>query len=211
MATYNEIRDHTELSAMMPILAEAISVIGDQQVRARGTIGGAIAHADPAADLTAVFEALDGRVKVVGPSGEREIAAEELFVDLWTTTIEPNEVLIEVIFPRPVDGTRMAYAKHAHPASGYAVVGVAVVLPVVDGKVDGARVVLTGATSRPTRLTSAEAALNGAVPGDEACSAASSVAADGVDINGDTYASEDFRAHLIRVMMRKALDHASSR
>jgi carbon-monoxide dehydrogenase medium subunit len=211
MVTYNEIRDHAELSAMLPILAEAINVIGDQQVRARGTLGGAIAHADPAADLTAVFEVLNGRVKVIGPSGDREIKAEDLFVDLWTTTIEPNEVLTEVIIPRPIEGTKMAYAKHAHPASGYAVVGVAVALPMVDGNYHDARIVLTGATSRPTRLTAAEGALNGATPGDEVISSAASVAAQRVDINGDTYASEEFRAHLIQVMTGRALEHASSR
>jgi carbon-monoxide dehydrogenase medium subunit len=211
MATYNEIRGHAELGTLLPVLAEAINVIGDQQVRARGTLGGAIAHADPAADLTAVFEALNGRVKVAGPSGEREIAAEDLFVDLWTTTLEANEVLTEVVLPRPSDGTRMAYAKHAHPASGYAVVGVAVALPMVDGVIDGARVVVTGATSKPTRLTSTEAVLNGSVLNNDTIGEAATAAAEGIDINGDSYASEEFRAHLIRVMTRKALDEASSR
>lgn len=211
MVTYNEIRDHAELSAMVPILEDAISVIGDQQVRARGTLGGSLAHADPAADLTAVFEALNGRVKVVGPSGEREIAAEDFFVDLWTTTLEPNEVLTEVIIPKPFEGTRMAYVKHAHPASGYAVVGMAVVLPVNMGKMHDTRIVLTGATSKPTRATASEDALNGQVAGEDVFASAASVAADGADINGDTYASEEFRAHLIRVVTRKALDQAMSR
>lgn len=211
LATYNQIRDHAELTDELPILADAINVIGDQQVRARGTLGGCIAHADPAADLTAVFEALNGRVKVSGPSGDREIDAETLFVDLWTTTIEPNEVLTDVIIPRPTEGSRMAYAKHGHPASGYAVVGVAVVLPMAHGEVTDARVVLTGATSKPTRLTSVEDALNGTSLNADAISKACSAAAEGLDINGDTYASEEFRAHLIEVIARQALEHASSR
>ena len=211
MVTYNEIRDHEHLRSLLPILDDAISVIGDQQVRARGTLGGSLAHADPAADLTAVFEALNGRVKAVGPAGEREIAAEDLFVDLWTTSLEPNEVLTEVIIPKPLEGTRMAYAKHSHPASGYAVVGVAVVLPVTEGQVHESRVVLTGATSKPTRATEAENALNGQQVEDGVFASAASVASEGAEINGDSYASEAFRAHLIGIVTRKALDRARSR
>lgn len=211
MATYDQIRDHQELTALLPVLGEAINVVGDQQVRARGTFGGAIAHADPAADLPAVFEALGGRVKVVGPNGEREIPAEEFFVDLWTTTLEPTEVLTEVIIPKPAAGTLMAYAKHAHPASGYAVAGVAVALPMMDKVVGDAKVVVTGATSKPTRATAAEHALNGAVLDAERMASAAALAADGLDINGDTYASADFRAHLVRVMTRRAMEHAAGR
>ena len=211
MATYNDVRDNSEISALLPVLAEAINVVGDQQVRSRGTFGGSLAHADPAADLTAVFEALNGRVKISGPSGEREILAEDLFVDLWTTSIEPNEVLTEIIIPRPADGTLMAYTKQSHPASGYAVVGVAVVIPISDGVVNDARIVLTGATSKPTRASAAEESLNGSSLDDAAIAAAASVSPEGIDINGDTYASEEFRAHLIGVMTRRALEQAVSR
>jgi len=211
MATYNQIRDHRELKALLPVLGEAINVVGDQQVRARGTFGGAIAHADPAADLPAVFEALRGRVKVVGPNGAREIPAEELFVDLWTTTLEPTEVLTDIIIPKPADGTLMAYAKHAHPASGYAVAGVAVALPVTDQVVHDASIVITGAASKPTRAVEAENALNGKMLDADVIATAAALASDGLDINGDTYASVDFRSHLVRVMTRRALEHAASR
>lgn len=208
MATYDQIRDHEEVAALLPIMPQTIEVIGDQQVRARGTLGGAIAHADPAADLPAVFEALNGRVIVNGPSGEREIAAGDLFVDLWTTSIEPNEVVTEVIIPKPDAGTRMHYAKHAHPASGYAVVGVAAVLPVRDGVVHDARIVITGATSKPTRAMAAEAALNGSTSDADAIARAVDAVTEGVEVNSDTYANVDFRSHLLRVMTRRALESA---
>lgn len=208
-ATYDAIRDHSELASVLPIFSQAINVIGDQQVRARGTLGGSIAHADPAADLTAVFVALNGRVRVTGPAGEREIAADDLFIDLWTTALDPGEVLTEVVIPRPEAGTRMVYMKHAHPASGYAVVGVAVVLPVADGVISDPRVVITGATSRPERATAAEASLTGQALSDDTIASAASVAAQGLDINGDSYANEDYRAHLVTVMTRRALERAS--
>lgn len=208
MATYDDIRDHEEVASLLPIMPQAINVLGDQQVRARGTLGGAIAHADPAADLTAVFAALDGRVVVQGTSGEREIGADDLFIDLWTTSIEPNEILTEVIIPRPAPGTRMHYAKHAHPASGYAVVGVAAVLPMRDGVVHDARIVITGATSKPTRATAAEAALNGSAADGDAIDRAAAAVTEGLEVNSDTYANVDFRSHLVRVMTRRALESA---
>lgn len=208
-ATYNDIRDHEELASLLPLFPEAINVVGDQQVRARGTLGGAIAHADPAGDLTAVFQALNGRVRAVGPSGEREIAAEDFFVDLWTTTLDPGEVLTEVIFPRPASGSRMAYVKHAHPASGYAVVGVAVVLHASEGRAGDIRVVITGATSKPARASVTESALVGTVLGPDSIAEAATFAADGLAINGDAYAPERYRRHLVNVITRKALERAS--
>jgi carbon-monoxide dehydrogenase medium subunit len=210
MATYNAVRDHEQLAAAFPILAEAINVVGDQQVRARGTLAGSIAHADPAADLTAVFLALNGRVKAVSVSGEREVAADDLFVDLWTTSLEPNEVISEVVLPLPSGGTRMAYVKHAHPASGYAVVGVAAVLPIQGGTVTGPRIVITGATSKPSRATGVEQALDGKAVDDASISEAAAMAVEGLEINGDTYAPEDYRAHLVKVMVRQALERAAS-
>jgi carbon-monoxide dehydrogenase medium subunit len=208
--TYRAVADHPELARLFPILPMAIHEIGDIQVRARGTFGGALAHADPAADITAVFVALGGRVKVVSATGEREIAADDLFEDLWTTTIQPNEVLTEIILPAPVSGAGMAYVKHAHPASGYAVVGIAAVVSMNEGSVQDSRVVVTGATSRPERLTSVEDAMRGVVASPEAIQAAASMAAEGISINGDPYADEQYRAQLVRVLTRRALEHAAS-
>jgi aerobic carbon-monoxide dehydrogenase medium subunit len=208
MVTYDAIRAHRQLGEAFPILAEAINVIGDQQVRARGTLGGSIAHADPAADLTAVFLALNGRVKATSSTGEREIPADDLFVDLWTTSLEPQEVITEVILPLPASGTGMAYEKHSHPASGYAVVGVAVTVPIEGGIVASPRIVITGATSKPTRASAAEDALSGQALSEEAITAAADLAASGLEVNGDPYASEAYRTHLIKVLVRRALERA---
>ena len=210
MATYNEVRDHAELAAAYPILVQAINRIGDQQVRARGTLGGSLAHNDPAADLTAVFLALGGEVTVQGTDGERVIAADDLLVDLWTTSLDVNEIITEVRLPALAAGTIQAYEKHSHPASGYAVVGVAVVIGVEGGNVTSARIAITGATSTSTRATGSETALIGQALTSENIAAAANLAADGLDINGDHYASTEYRAHLVKVLTRKALEKASA-
>ncbi len=147
MATYDELRFAGGIAEAFPAIVEAIAVIGDQQVRANGTIGGTLAHNDPAADLTAVFLALGGSVEVVGPGGQRTIDGEDLFIDLWTTSLETDDVITRVLLPMPADGSHSAYRKHAHPASGYAVVGVAVAVERSGGIVSKASIVVTGATS----------------------------------------------------------------
>lgn len=210
MATYNEIRDNAEIARMYPILPEAIANIGDAQVRERGTFGGSLAHADPAADLTAVFLALDGEVAVKGQKGDRTISADDLFVDLWTTTLEPDEIITSVNLPAPPARNGMGYEKHAHPASGYAVVGVAAVLGFsADQTCERARVAVTGATSKATRLTGVENALKGQKLSAELVASAASQSANGLDINGDLYASEEYRAHLVNVLTRRVLNRAA--
>ena len=205
MATYNEVRDHQEVSKLMPILGEAIHVIGDAQVREHGTVVGSLVHNDPAADLTAVALALGGTVHAVGPEGERDIPLDDFFVDLWTTTLELEEVVTHVSLNRHGDGSRMTYRKYAHPASGYAVVGIAAVLDMDGDTVSSARVAVTGATSTATRLTSVENAINGKSIDEDNVSAAIANATDGLQINGDQFASEDYRAQLVKVLTRRAL------
>ncbi len=211
MTTYDELRFAEGIADAFPAIPEAINVIGDQQVRAHGTIGGALAHNDPAADLTAVFLALGGRVEVAGSSGQRTIDGEDLFVDLWTTSLEPDDIITRVILPLPAEGARSAYSKHAHPASGYAVVGIAVAIEQAAGVESKASIVVTGATSKPTHAAAAEAALVGKTLDADSVAAAASVAADGLEINGDAYASEDYRRQLIKVLTRRALESAMSR
>jgi len=208
LTTYNAIADHAELHTLFPFLANAIHYIGDQQVRAHGTIGGALAHADPAADLTAVFLALNGQVKVTGARGERTINADDLFLDLWTTSLEPDEIITEVVLPAPQAGTIMAYEKYGHPASGYAIVGVAAVVTVANGSVSAARVAITGATSKATRSSAGEAALIGNSFTAEAIANAAARAPDGLEINGDTFATEEYRVHLISVLTKKLLSRS---
>ena len=204
MTTYAAIRDSRELKSALPILAEAADNVGDPAVQARGTIGGALAHSDPAADYTAIFLALDGSVEATGTNGARTIAADDLFVDLFTTSLQPDEIITSVSFPLPAAGAGAAYEKFRHPASGYAVVGVAAV---VGG--GAARIAVTGATSKATRATGAEQALNGKSLNDESITAAAAAAADGLDINGDHFASEEYRRHLVSVLTGRALRRAS--
>jgi len=204
MVTYNEIRDNAEVSAVLPILGEAIGVIGDQQVREHGTLAGALAHNDPAADLTAVVLALGGSVHAVGPNGERDISLDEFFVDLWTTALEPEEIITHVTLNRH-DGASMAYRKFAHPASGYAVVGVASVVDLEGGNVASARVAVTGASNTATRLTAIEEALADKALDEATVADAVANATDGISINGDEFASESYRAHLVQVLARRAL------
>jgi carbon-monoxide dehydrogenase medium subunit len=209
MTTYAAIRDSREVQNALPILAEAADNVGDPAVQARGTIGGALAHSDPAADFTVIFLALDGSVDVTGTNGTRTIAADDLFVDLFTTALEADEIITSVSFPA-ADGAGMAYEKFRHPASGYAVVGVAVkVSKGADGNVESARIAVTGAPSKATRATAAEQALVGKALEDAAIDAAAAVAADGMEINGDHFASEEYRRHLIGVLTGRALRQAA--
>lgn len=210
MTTYEALYESEELKRVVPILHNAIYHVGDRQVQARGTFGGSLAHADPAADLTAVALALDASVTAVGPNGSRTIPVSEFFVDLFTTSLAPDEVLTEIQIPAPATGTVMAYTKHRHPASGYAVVGVAAVVTVgSDGNVSSARIGVTGATTKPERASAAEAALVGKPLNAENIAAAAAVAADGLEVNGDHYASPDYRRHLVSVYTKRALEEAA--
>lgn len=211
MATYEQIYEADALQGVLPILRETIYHLGDRQVQARGTIGGCLAHSDPAADLTAVVLALNATVTVIGPGGSRTIPSDEFFVDLFTTTLAPDEVLTEIRIPQPQGRTGMAYTKHRHPASGYAVVGVAVVLTTGgDGMVSSARIAVTGATTKAERATAAEQALMGQPLSAETIAQAAVVAANGLDLNGDHYASADYRRHLVSVYTKRALEQAAS-
>ncbi len=212
MATYNDIRDHRGVAERYPMLVEAINLVGDQQVRARGTLGGCLAHADPAADLTAVFLAIGGDVRVVGPNGERTESADDLCIDLWTTTVQADEIITSIRLNTPPNRSAMAYEKHQHPASGYAVVGVAVMLGLGgEHRCESARIAITGATSKATRAISAEQALSGATLDNATIGNAADLATVGLEINGDLYASEAYRSQLVRVLTRRALTRAAGR
>lgn len=203
LVTYNDLHDCDTLAEIAPIFRMTIPHLGDQQVRARGTFGGSIAHADPAADLTAVLLALGGTIHVQGPAGSRSIPVEEYFLDLWTTALAPDELLTSVEIPLPSTSARMTYVKHRHPASGYAVVGVAAV---VDDH--GARVTITGATSRPEHMTGVEDAISSGINA-ESMSQAYDRATEGLEINGDLYADVEFRTHLVAEYVKTALVNLS--
>jgi len=203
MTTYRELETSELLKQHCPILPQAVQVVGDPMVRAKGTIGGSLAHADPAADLPAVMLALEARIKVQGPDGARVLEAEQFFTGMFSTALQEGEILTEVHIPiRP--GARMAYAKFPHPASRYAVVGVAVVL---DGNT--VRAAVTGVGEHAMRLSKLEQALSGQALSAENITAACQGLLPPDNLNHDLVASKEYRAHLVDVMAKRALMQAA--
>ncbi len=212
LATHNAVATSPEVMKNCAILAEAASLIADQQVRNRGTIGGSLAQADPAADYPTLITALDATITVVGSKGERQIAAKDFFKDLFTTALSKNEVITTIAIPSYGKGTGGAYLKMKHPASGYAVVGVAALVTVDKGKCTDVRLAIGGVTPNPVRVSEAEAALKGKAPDNANIeSAIASVAGSLGGAMGDYYASADYRKNLATVMSRRALKLAAER
>jgi carbon-monoxide dehydrogenase medium subunit len=180
------------------------------QVRNKGTIGGSVAHSDPAGDWPAAIIALNAEMIVVGPGGERTIKADDFFVDLLTTALIAGEILREIRIPKPVGRFGHSYQKVRHPASGFAVVGVAAALKLgTDGSCESAAVGITGVASKAYRASEVEKALQGKTLNDETIAGAASHSTDGVDLNSDLYASEDYRRHLAQVYTKRAIQRAS--
>ena len=175
-----------------------------------GSYGGSLAHADPGADYPTVLTALGATVVVQGPDGEREVAAEDFVTGVFTTALAPGELVTALRVPRVSTGTGAAYEKHRHPASGYAVAGVACVATVAEGKCTNARVAVGGVTGLPVRATDTEQVMIGIAPVDEerigaAVEAVASALSGGLS---DTYASSEYRAHLARVLAKRAIEAA---
>lgn len=192
-----------------PMVAEAASEIGDAQVRNRGTLGGSIAHADPAADMPAVMLAADAEFEIRGKNGSRTVKAPDYFQGFYTVDLQPSEIITAVRFA-PVRSA--AYAKLHQRASHYAVVGVAAALDVKGGVIQSARVGVTGATTHAVRLTDVETALAGKKASADAIAAASRNAGSGLaDINADLHGSAEYRRAMIPVFTRRALEKALSR
>ncbi len=212
MTTHYELESSALLKQICPLLPECASHIGDVQVRNKGTIGGSVAHADPAGDWPAAIVALDAEMIAVGKNGERTIKAGEFFVDLMTTALDAGEILREIRVRKPTGRFGHAYQKVRHPASGFAVVGVAVVLQVgAGGECERAGIGVTGVASKAYRAVAAEQALQGQPLNDQTIAAAAAHAADGVDANSDLYASEDYRRHLAMVYTKRAITDAFAR
>jgi carbon-monoxide dehydrogenase medium subunit len=212
MTTHFQIEASGQLRDICPILPEAAAQIGDTQVRNRGTVGGSLAHADPAADWPAVMMALKAEIVVVGSNGERVIAADDFFVDMMMTALDAGEILREIRLPTPAGRYGQAYVKAAQPASGFAVVGVAVhLVRDAGGACESVSVGITGVASKAYRATGVEAALVGSSLDAQAIATAAATAADGVTINGDLYASETYRTHLAQVYTRRAIQSAADR
>ena len=205
MTTHADIAKSEMLLKSSPLLALAAAQIGDTQVRNRGTIGGSLAQAHPAADYPAAVLALDAEIVAHSRSGERVIPASKFFDGMFATALRPDEILTEVRVPKTL-GERVAYKKFHHPASGYAVVGVAVRLKLSGTKIDSAAVGITGVSHIAYRATAVEDALRGKAT--SAVEEAANHAADGVDAIGDTFASAEYRKHLASVMTKRTLAEA---
>jgi carbon-monoxide dehydrogenase medium subunit len=191
-----------------PILAHTAGLVGDSQVRHRGTIGGSLAHSDPASDLPTIALTLDAQIAVRGPSGERVIAAADFFRGFYETALEPDEVITEIRFPN-TGLTGWSYLKFRRRALDWATVAVAAVVESEGGTIKGARIGLTNMGQTALRASAAEQAFAGA-SGDAVAEAAGR-ADEGTDPPADTAASSDFRRHLCRVLTARAVEEALSR
>ena len=212
LTTHFEIESSSLLKSKCPLLPETAREIGDVQVRNRGTLGGSLVHADPAADWPAAMLAVEAEMVARGPHGERKIRARDFFVDLMATSLHPDELLTAIrVSPLPAR-TGDAYLKLHHPASGFAVVGVAVRLTLAEsGSIGEARVGVTGVGAKPYRAEETERLLAGKSPTAKRLEEAAAHAADGVDANSDLYASGDYRKHLAAVYARRAIQRAAER
>jgi carbon-monoxide dehydrogenase medium subunit len=212
MTTHYEIESSARLKEVCPLLPECAASIGDVQVRNKGTIGGSLAHADPAGDFPAAVLALDVELVAVSSRGERTIKVEDFFVDMLTTALAPDEILREIRVPAQPEHTGQAYEKVPQPASGFAVVGVAVSLTRgADGKCESAAVALTGVAAKAYRARAVEQLLVGKNLDSQVIAGAAAHADEGVDANSDLYASAEYRQHLARVHTRRAIESAASR
>src|SRR6266536_4148607 len=209
MTTHYQIESSDLLKQICPMLPECASQIGDVQVRNKGTIGGSLAHSDPAGDWPATILALEAELVAQGKTGERVIKAENFFVDLLTTALQPGEILREIRIGKPQGRYGHAYQKVRHPASGFAVVGVAASLSFAgNGSCESAAIGITGVASSAYRARNVESALAGKQLDAQTVAAAASHASDGVDANSDLYASEEYRRHLAAIYTRRAIASA---
>ena len=209
MTTYAE----WQASTTFPGVAEAIDHIADVQVRNRGTIGGSIAHADPASDLPTVLVALGAQIVAAGPKGERTIAADQFFTGIMTTSLGENEIVTAVLVKAQSGGQGSAYVKFSHPASRYAVVGAGALVTMDGGKCSAARVAIGGLLPHARRAASVETALAG-TPADASAIAAAAAKASsdlGTDVTGDIFASARYRAAMAPIYIKRALAAAVAR
>jgi carbon-monoxide dehydrogenase medium subunit len=212
MTTHAMIAASKDIQQQFPALADAAGEIGDLQVRNRGTIGGSLAHADPAADYPAVMIALSAEMHALGLAGTRTIKAADFFVDLMTTALQANELLIEVRIPALAPRTGCAYVKFPNPASRFAMAGVCACITLdAQGVCAKASIGVTGACATAKRATATEAALQGKKLDTATIAAAAAQAADGMDCLSDIHASAEYRAHLVTVMTQRAIQAAVAR
>ena len=206
---HHDVATSSVLHDLCPVVSDTAATIGDPQVRNRGTLGGSLAHADPAADYPAMLLAVDAQIQLQGPAGTRAVAAQDFFQDLFTVDLRADEIITAVRFA-PVRAA--AYAKLYQRASRFAIVGVAAALEVADGVIGSARIGLTGALSSAVRLPYVEEALVGQAPTAETASNAAKGAGTSLsDVNGDLHASEEYRRAMVSVFTKRAIEGALAR
>lgn len=209
-ATHDDIANAEAFSGGLEMYPQAADLIGDTQVRNKGTLGGSLAHADPAADWPAVIIASKATIVVKGPNGERQIAADDFFVGFYETALEEGELLTEVRVPLPAANTRSAYAKFMQPASRFAIVGCAAMLTMNGDSCEDASIALTGVADAAYRARKAEAALKGKTISDDVLEAATADVIEDAMVMEDHFASEEYRTHLAKVYVSRAVKAAVS-
>ncbi|HEY2043652.1 MAG TPA: xanthine dehydrogenase family protein subunit M [Jatrophihabitans sp.] len=205
MTTHSDVTHDSLVREHAPLLAQATETVGDRQVRHRGTFGGSLAHADPAGDLPTVALTLDATMRVVGPSGERSIAARDFFLDYLTTALEPGEILTAIRIPKLGAGWSTHYEKFNRVAQAWSIVAVAAAVRSENGTIAEAKIGLTNMGSTPLRATAVENALAGAAASADAVGAASASAIEGTNAPSDLAGKSDYRNHLVTVLTRRAV------
>ena len=213
MTTWYQLESNATVKAKCPVIGETASIVGDPAVRNLGTIGGSLAHADPAADMPATALACNFEIVCEGSKGRRTVKADDWFQGIMATALKDDEILVEIRVPVLAAGTRAAYLKFAHPASRFAVVGVAAAITTDgSGVCSKASIGITGAGSKAVRAKGVEAALVGKnLSGAGAIEAAAQKAAEGVDVQADLQGSVEYKAHLCRVFAKRAIEAAVKR
>jgi carbon-monoxide dehydrogenase medium subunit len=212
MATHWEVESSKLLQAKCPVLSDTAKIIGDPAVRNKGTIGGSIAHADPAADMPATVIALGAELVCQGAKDKRTVKVDDWFQGLMTTALREDELLVEIRVPALTPGTGSAYMKFAHPASRFAIVGAAAVITVdKQGTCTKAGVGITGAGTKAVRARGVEAGLVGKRLDAATIEAAAQKAAEGVDVQADLQGSVEYKSHLCRVFARRAIEAAAKK
>ena len=205
MTTHDDVIHNALVAEHAPLIAQATATVADPQVRHRGTFGGALSHADPAGDLGAVALTLECEFVAVGPGGERRIAAKDFFLDYLTTALSPDELLTAIRVPKLGDGWSSHYEKFNRVAQAWSIVAVAALVRRENGSIAEARVGLTNMASTPVRASATEQALAGAAASAEAIGSAAGLAADGTTPPSDLSGKSDYRAHLARVLTKRAV------
>jgi aerobic carbon-monoxide dehydrogenase medium subunit len=212
MATHWEVESSKVLQAKCPVVSDTAKIIGDPAVRNKGTMGGSLAHADPAADMPATVIALGAEFVCQGPKNKRTVKVDDWFQGLMSTALGEDELLVEIRVPALAAGTGSAYMKFAHPASRFAVVGAAAVITLdKQGTCTKAGVGITGAGTKAVRAKGVEAGLVGKKLDAATIEAAAAKGADGVDVQADLQGSVEYKSHLCRVFAKRALEAAVKR